>query len=580
MRRSLWLATFVTALLVPAAAGAGPATASGSVAAQELDAAEAAFEAEDWDAAAALYRELAAENPQQGRFWFLLAGAEYNRKHYREAIEPYERAAELGHSAGTSHYNRACCLALIGETAAAIDAVELAIRTGLRGREDLIRTDTDLNSIRDTPEFRARILPAVGADTSREAGWRIDLDYLTRRVAETHYDPFRHISRADWDREVARISAALPTMKDHEVVVALMQLVVRIGDGHTVVGGPTEGRLAFHALPLQFYDFKDGLFVRAASREYANLVGKRVVRVGKLPVREAMERVATTAQRDNAQQIRWMTPRYLARVEVLDALGVAEGLAAVDVTVVDEKGRETRATVKPEPLRGGHGGRALPPGWVDMAQATNNPVPLWRRDPRRLYTLEYMEEPRIVYAGFHAVLNDSAETLAQFVDRVFASVGAHPLEALVIDVRDNNGGNNFLAREFLERIQASDAVNRRGKLFVIIGRETFSACQNFCNWLDRGTDALFVGEPTGSRPNFVGEGNPIILPYSGLVANASSRFWQDSVSEDGRLWIAPDLVAEMTSQDYAQNRDPALETVLAYLRSRRTATTAPAGGTR
>jgi hypothetical protein len=147
-------------------------------------------------------------------------------------------------------------------------------------------------------------------------------------------------------------------------------------------------------------------------------------------------------------------------------------------------------------------------------------------------------------------------------------VDSRPLQALVIDVRVNNGGNNFLAHGFAERIVASAKVNRHGRLFVITGRETFSACQNFCNWLDRRTEAIFVGEPTGSRPNFVGEGNSIILPWSGLRANASSRLWQDSVSEDKRVWIAPDLVARMTSADYRENRDPALATIVDYLRTR------------
>ena len=44
-----------------------------------------------------------------------------------------------------------------------------------------------------------------------------------------------------------------------------------------------------------------------------------------------------------------------------------------------------------------------------------------------------------------------------------------------------------------------------GHLFVIIGRRTFSAAQNTVNMIEKNTNATFVGEPTGSRPNFVGE---------------------------------------------------------------------------
>ncbi len=552
--------------------GVGPVVA-GSIAAEKLDAAVAAFDAKDYATASTLYAELAQENPRQGKFWFNLGNAEYNLENYRAALDPYARAAELGFNVGTSHYNRACCLALLGETKAAIDAVDLAIRTGLRNREELIRTDTDLASIRDTPEFRARILPVASPTMSREAGWAMDLDYLTKRVAETHYAPFANISRADWDQEIARIRAGIPTMKDHEIVVALMQLVVRIGDGHTVVAGPREGKLEFHVLPIQFYDFADGLFVRAAHPDYANLVGKRVVRVGSLSAKDAIDRVALVAQRDNAQQVRWMAPRYLSRIEVLDALGVSKGLESAEIVVADRRGQETRATVKVVPISVVAGG-GIPADWVDMSASASAPLPLWRQQPAERYTLDYLDDTKVVYANFRVVLDTESETVASFGDRVVAMVESKNARALVIDVRLNNGGNNFLARSFVEDIVASKSFDP-GKLFVITGRETFSACQNFCNWLDRETDALFVGEPTGSRPNFVGEGNSIILPYSGLIANASSRYWQDSVSEDRRIWIAPELGAEMTSDDYRNNRDPAFAAILEYIRARDVATTRP-----
>jgi tetratricopeptide (TPR) repeat protein len=567
---ALMVLTWATLAVTPQLARAD------SVAAHKLDAAVAAFEAEDWATAAKLYRELAGENPGQGQFWYLVGGAEYNLQHYREGAEAYERAAAMGYMVGTSTYNRACCLALLGEKAAAIDAVELAIRSGLRDRENLIRTDTDLASIRDTPEFRARILPVADLGTSRADGWRMDLAYLTKRVDETHYDPWAHISRAQWDAEIARISKSVPEMTDHQIIVALVQLMVRIGDGHTGLSAPRDGKFAFHMLPIQFYDFKDGLFVKAAHPDYAQLVGKRVVRVGSLSTKDAMARIKTTAQRDNDQGARWMGPRYLARIEYLDALGISNGLDAVGVIVVDAGGKETRATVRAIPFSGGsqHDTEVIPSDWIDMAAKTEN-VPLWRRERDKFFTLEYLPETRIVYANFRAVQDSPHETLAQFAARTLDLAEGKDARALVVDVRLNTGGNNFLGRAFLNEILRSDEFNQSGKLFVVTGRETFSACQNFCTWLDRQTEAMFVGEPTGSRPNFVGEGNQIVLPYSGLTANASSRYWQDSVSEDMRPWIAPDLEAEMTSEEYRNNRDPAFAAILEYLKTRELATTKP-----
>jgi hypothetical protein len=104
---------------------------------------------------------------------------------------------------------------------------------------------------------------------------------------------------------------------------------------------------------------------------------------------------------------------------------------------------------------------------------------------------------------------------------------------------------------------------------MIIGRETFSACQNFTNRMQLETNVMFAGEATGSSPNHVGETNPIWLPWSGLEVRGSSLYWQDSVSSDARPWVAPDLVAELTSDDYREGIDPAMKTIRAYIQAHR-----------
>ena len=334
-----------------------------------------------------------------------------------------------------------------------------------------------------------------------------------------------------------------------------------------------EGKNEFHRLPIRLWVYKDGVFVRDGDRQYKELIGKRVIRVGKLPVDEALERVATVTPRDNTQQIKWMAPHYMTRVEVLDALGIIDGLDHVDLVLEDEAGRQTTERVQAKPYSEVFavmsGDKT---GLMTMSDAASAEVPLWQKDSRNNYWFEYLQDENIVYFQYNSVQNKTDdESIADFSKRLFAFIDNKPVEALVIDVRRNNGGNNFLNRPILHGVIRNDKINQHGRLFIITGRETFSACQNFCNRMERHTKAMFVGEPTGSRPNFVGEGNSIQLPYSGLVVNGSSRYWQDSVSDDYREWIAPHLVAEMTSVDVKTNRDPAMETILAYLANRKKA---------
>ena len=129
-------------------------------------------------------------------------------------------------------------------------------------------------------------------------------------------------------------------------------------------------------------------------------------------------------------------------------------------------------------------------------------------------------------------------------------------------MRLNGGGNTGLVRPLIDSLIKNDRINRPGHLFVIIGRDTFSAAQNTVNLLESTTHATFVGEPTGSRPNFVGESTYFILPYSKLRVYCSSRYWQHVTSTDRRNWVAPQIAAEFSSSDFIENRDPCLAAIL------------------
>jgi hypothetical protein len=90
---------------------------------------------------------------------------------------------------------------------------------------------------------------------------------------------------------------------------------------------------------------------------------------------------------------------------------------------------------------------------------------------------------------------------------------------------------------------------------VITGPRTFSAAQHTCAVIEANTHAVFVGEPTGSRPNFAGERTPFRLPCSGLRVNVSDTYWQNGWPQDRRTSIAPELRVFPTIAAYRAKRD-------------------------
>jgi tetratricopeptide (TPR) repeat protein len=82
--------------------------------------------------------------------------------------------------------------------------------------------------------------------------------------------------------------------------------------------------------------------------------------------------------------------------------------------------------------------------------------------------------------------------------------------------------------------------------------------------MEKYTNAIFVGEPTGARPNHYGDAARIVLPHSGLTVRASTLWWQDVDPRDTRPWTPPQISAALTSADYRAARDPALRAALTY----------------
>lgn len=132
---------------------------------------------------------------------------------------------------------------------------------------------------------------------------------------------------------------------------------------------------------------------------------------------------------------------------------------------------------------------------------------------------------------------------------------------LVVDVRHNNGGNNSLVRPLIRTLVWWEMQDPGHRVFVVTGRGTFSAAQNFINRVERMTNATFVGEPSSSSPNFVGEETNLTLPWSRVRGSISTQYWQDSNPDDTRPFIWPAVPVGMTSRDYFEGRDPALEAI-------------------
>jgi tetratricopeptide (TPR) repeat protein len=408
--------------------------------------------------------------------------------------------------------------------------------------------------------------PAGAAVGQTEAEkWREDLRHMAREMEARHKNLFHTTTRGQFEAAVRRLDERIPTLARHQIIVEMARIAASVGDGHTNVAPTRDPKVGFRTLPVKLYLFREGMFVRAAERSHAGLLGARVVKIGDLAAEEAVARAREIVGRDNEMGVRFFAPLLLAMPEVLHALGLADGTEAARFTF-EKNGRQQTVTLKP------HGpADLLPPdtdltwlpkeGWVDMRDGA--PTPLWLKDPKNKFWFEQLPNSKVVYAQINEVNNKADESLADFSKRLLAFVEANDIDKLVLDLRLNRGGNGTLLRPLVVGLIRSE-VNRRGRLFVLMGRSTWSAAQFLLNELEDYTEVIFVGEPSGSKGNTYGDSRRITLPNSGVTVRASVYYWQDWNPWDSRLWTAPHVTAELSSEDYRAGQDPALKAALTY----------------
>jgi tetratricopeptide (TPR) repeat protein len=532
-----------------------------------------------WAEAAALWEQVTARNPVHGNHWAALAEAYFALDDFGRALPAYERAEELGVWEvrltdglwpGEFAYRIACCHAALGAGEQAAAALGRALRQGFRDL-DRPRGDKLWEALRADAAVR-EMLGIIDTGLSRDEGWRADVAFLSREIRRRSA-AFASVSEPDFAAAVSRLIRAVPDLSEAQIIAGLMKLLVPLGDGHAFIAPAAGNRELNRNLPVKFYLFPEGLFVTAALPRYRQLVGAQVLRVGAHPAADVLAALDPLISRDNPQQLAWLGPEVLPWPPMLHALGLIDDPAVVILTVRFADGSVGPVTVEsvaapvpreyPTDAPAADPTRPRPAGWVSLPDTLTPPLPLYLRDPDLLYWFEDLPDRRLVYFQCNGVGDLPGEPFAAFCDRLFGFIDDHPDRSLVIDLRWNGGGNTFIAQTLLHHLIGCANVRRRGGLFVIIGRGTFSAAQNTATAIQRETDAIFVGEPSGSRPNFVGETAPFELPYSKTIANVSDLYWQTSWPTDRRLWIAPDLYAPPALEAFRQNRDPALEAILA-----------------
>ena len=194
---------------------------------------------------------------------------------------------------------------------------------------------------------------------------------------------------------------------------------------------------------------------------------------------------------------------------------------------------------------------------IDAAART----PLSRQRSNEPLWYGYLPESRTIYVNFSGYPRRRA--FAELSRELFAFIDRQPAERIVVDMRNNGGGDFSRGREFVVAgFKQRPAVSARGHLFVIVGRRTFSAGMVNAADFRQELNAIIVGEPTGQRPNSYSENRGFSLPNSHLGVSYSTQYYK--IQDEDTPGLIPDLSVPPDWAHYKEGRDEAMERILAY----------------
>jgi hypothetical protein len=171
------------------------------------------------------------------------------------------------------------------------------------------------------------------------------------------------------------------------------------------------------------------------------------------------------------------------------------------------------------------------------------------------------------------LLNNYKQNFKSTIDSIFKQVQANNVKSMILDLRDNQGGDFENGQELLSYLLPSpfqlllkggpvntmqkNASNFKGKLVVLINGGSFSNTAIICSRLKFYQRAVFVGDESGGNNTIIsGDADAFVLPNTKINFSLSTTSY--SILKDAATaghGVIPDYPVAATIKDIIENKD-------------------------
>ena len=386
---------------------------------------------------------------------------------------------------------------------------------------------------------------AWSSDSITDSHWQEDISIYLEKLEQGHMKLFHTTPKELFHNKVEALLKQLPKLSDNRILVRLMEVTRMVGDGHTSfpLWGPK-----LHKFPFKLIAIDQRVFVSATTNKNRDLLKNELIAINGRPIVEVFESLAKLVPfAENAYSTQVRVAQYIPMAEVLNGAGFINSDYSASFTFRENgesihKNLSANVSQKFEKT-------ALLSSFNPHVKVASVDEWLW---------FSSSSDKRSVYVKFQRYTD--RDSMTEFAGKLLSFINENQSENLIIDLRNNYGGDFFTGLKLAQHLVLADSINWQSGNYVLINNVTFSAAMSNASQFKNILNAKLVGEPTGAKPKGYQDMGEFTLPHSKRVVTYSKRFY--NFIGNSKDAIYPDKSIKLTVNDYQNNFDKQLAWVL------------------
>lgn len=391
------------------------------------------------------------------------------------------------------------------------------------------------------------------AQNPRTVQWQSDLTLYHQALESNHIDLYHQIDKPSFESSLNTIGESIDGLSDWEIVLKLMRLTRRIGDGHTAV---SLTNLETQTFPISVKKISNQWRIVKAPVDKKELLGSRLASIDGTNIKvieRKLSKVAQYVENSHSEVVR--IGNYMPISELLYALKITHSLQKAVFGLVTAENKKFSLTLK-----------ALPKSKLAQQQYEHLSIQSSAVEKPKNADFDYLwyttiEGTKATYIRFDNY--PSFEEMVGFVEKLIEFTTQNQSQQLVIDLRNNGGGDLYIGLVLANALNLVDSIDWKNGVYVLTSGVTFSAGASNAALFRQLLNAQVVGTPTGSNPTGYQDMGEFALPNSKLRITYSKRLFrlQEMITEG----VQPDRLIKYDWESYSQGVDNVLNEVIENL---------------